>query len=175
MAVAKTGLWISRRVPTSATLTSQAHPPGSPSRAPATPTWIPLWQQPMAASDPVSSMPRPFQPESVLKQVPAPPNLVTTDRTPNSLPRRPQPRQPQCPSRSCQLDSRSNKSTRSTCAASLGPEIPMASSITSPKTLLRRTSKHKLAARFSESMTMLSSCQSEPSQRTSTRQPSQWS
>ena len=174
MAVAKTG--ISRRAPTSATLTSQAHPPGSPSTAPATPTWIPRWQQPtLAASDPVSSTPRPFQPESVLKQVPAPANLVTTDRTPNSLPRRPQPRQPQYPSRSCQLDSRSNKSTRSTCAASLGPEIPMVSLITSPRTLLRRTSKHKLVARFWESTTTLSSFPSEPSQRMSMRQPSQWS
>lgn len=142
--------------------------------APATPTWIPLWQQPMlVASDPVSSMPRPFQPESVPKQVPAPPNLVTTDRTPNSLPRRPQPRQPPSPNRSCQLDSRSSRSTRSTCAASLGQEIPMASLITSPKTLPRRTSKHKLEARFSESMTMLNSCRSEPNQRTLTRQLSQ--
>ena len=172
MAVAKTG--ISRRVPTSATLTSQAHPPGSPSTAPATPTWIPLWQQPtLAASDPVSSMPHPFQPESVLKQVPAPPNLVTTDRTPNSLPRRPQPRQPQYPSRSCQPDSRSNRSTRSTCAVSLGRETPMVFLIMSPKTLLRRTSKHKLVARFSESTTMLSLCRSEPSQRMLMRQLSQ--
>jgi len=173
MAVAKTGLWISRRAPTSATLTCQAHPPDSRSTA-ATPTWIPLWQQPtLAASDPVSSMPRPSQPESVLKPVPAVPNLVTTDRTP-SLPRRLPPRRPPSRNRSCQPDSRSNKSMRSTCAASLGQEILMVSSITSLKTLLRRTSKHKLEARFSESMTMLSLSLSEPSQRMSTRQLSQW-
>lgn len=175
MAVAKTGLWISRRAPTSATLTCQARPPDSRSTA-ATPTWIPLWQQPtLVASDPVSSMPRPSQPESVLKQVPAPPNLVTTDRTPNSQPRRPPPRQPPYPNRSCQPDSHSNKSMKSTCAASLGPEIPMVSLITSPRTSPRRTSKHKQEARFSESMTMLNSCRSEPSQRMLMKQLSQWS
>ena len=149
MAVAKPGLRISRRVPTSATLTYQAHPPEVRGRAPATPPWMQLWQQPTPVeSDQVSSMPHPFQPESVLKQVPAPPNLATADRTLSSPPRRHQPRQPQDPNRSCQRDSRSSKSMKSTCDASLGPEILMVSSITSPRTSPRRTSKPKPEARF---------------------------